>query len=144
MVVTENGVAGHQNGWLVVLVLPLNLQVGVVNAKSSFHNEDHLVHLVVGADEAGAAGLGHLHSARVEIDDGLVDETSIARVEEVAEVLLEVFENQIDDLGLLLWRELLVEVEFFDNEVVIILKSLLNGLADRQVEVARDVERADR
>ena len=51
-----------------------------------------------------------------------------------------VFKNQIDDLSLHLWRKLLVEVELFDDQVVIVLESLFHRLRHTEIEVCRDVE----
>ena len=44
------------------------------------------------------------------------------------EIPSEVLKNQIDYLGLHLWRELLVEAKFFNDQIVIVLKGLLNCL----------------
>ena len=62
----------------------------------------------------------------------------------MSEVFLEVLEDEVDDFGLLLWRELLIEVELFNDQVVVVFKGLLDGLTDRQVKVTWDEQRSDR
>jgi hypothetical protein len=53
-------------------------------------------------------------SPREHPDNGFVDEALLARVKEVPEVPSELFEEQIDQLGLVFGRQNLVEVEVFN------------------------------
>ncbi len=49
----------------------------------------------------------------------LVAETSLTRVEKVLKSTYETLEDQVYQVGLHLWRELLVKIILFDNQVVI-------------------------
>lgn len=51
------------------------------------------------------------------VDDNVVDELTLAPCKQPSEVCLEVVEEIVDQLVLQLWRELLVEIKFFDHKV---------------------------
>ena len=90
----------HDDRRLGVFVFALDLERRVVQRERSFHCEEHLHHFVLRAHKAHATQSGLLVVARVEPDDDLVDEATITRVEEVPEVLPEILENKLDELGL--------------------------------------------
>ena len=61
-----------------------------------------------------------------EVDDHFVNEAVLAAVEEEFKILLEFFEDVVDEHRLVLWRQLLVQVILLNDDVVVVLESLLN------------------
>ena len=62
-----------------------------------------------------------------EVDDELVAETHLARVEEVSEARNELTEELVDDVSLHLWCQLLVQSKLLNDQVVIVVE----GIRDR-------------
>lgn len=87
--------------------------------------------------------LSWLVNPAVQVDDQLVDETSLAFFEKVRERPLEFLklESLKDKLGLHPRGHELVELELLDNQVVIVQKGLVDVVFDVVVEVWLDVER---
>ena len=87
--------------------------------------------------------LSWLVNPTVQVDDQLVDETSLALFEKVRERPLEFLklESLKDKLGLHPRGHELVELELLDNQVVIVQKGLVDVVFDVVVEVWLDVER---
>ena len=108
-----------------------------------FHNtlsdEEELLNIALVADDSLA---GSIDSA-VHVDNELVGETSLALIEKVVERLLELLEHSsiLNQVSLHLWRNLLIELEFFDDQVEIIHESLLDVLSDIVVKSWLDMER---
>ena len=87
-----------------------------------FHNtlsdEEELLDVALVADDSLA---GSIDSA-VHVDDELVGEASLALIEKVVEGLFEFLEHSgiLNQVSLHLWRDLLIELEFFNDQVEII------------------------
>ena len=62
----------------------------------------------------------------VHLYDELISETITTFGKEVVEPSYEIFENLVDKFGLHARWELLVEIEFFDNDIEIVEKGLFN------------------
>ena len=62
-----------------------------------------------------------------EVNDELVAETHLARVEEVSEARNELTEELVDDVSLHLWCQLLVQSKLLNDQVVIVVE----GIRDR-------------
>ena len=79
----------------------------------------------------------------VELDDELVAEADLARVEEVLEISDEPAEQLLDELGLHLGGKLLVKRELFYDQVEIVMErvgdSMLNILVQLRVQEVRRV-----
>ena len=68
----------------------------------------------------------------VKIDDNLVDKSSLTFFEEMVEWFFKLMENSsvLDKFWLHFWCNLLIEVEFFNNQVEIKQKRLFNVFSD--------------
>jgi len=107
-----------------------------------FHNtlsdEEELLDVALVADDSLA---GSIDSA-VHVDDELVGEASLALIEKVVEGLFEFLEHSgiLNQVSLHLWRDLLIELEFFNDQVEIIHESLFDVLSDVVVKSWLDME----
>lgn len=77
------------------------------------------------------------------VDDDFIREASLTFFEEMRKVLFEFLKclSHLNDFSLHSWSDLLVELEFFNQKVEIILISLLNVLSDVVVELWLHVKR---
>ena len=68
----------------------------------------------------------------VKIDDNLVDKSSFAFFKEMVERFFKLMENSsvLNKFWLHFWCNLLIEIEFFDNQVEIKQKRLFNVFSD--------------
>jgi hypothetical protein len=107
-----------------------------------FHNtlsdEEELLNIALVADDSLA---GSIDSA-VHVDNELVGEASLALIEKVVEGLFEFLEHSgiLNQVSLHLWRDLLIELEFFNDQVEIIHESLFDVLSDVVVKSWLDME----
>jgi hypothetical protein len=107
-----------------------------------FHNtlsdEEELLDVALVADDSLA---GSIDSA-VHVDDELVGEASLALIEKVVEGLFEFLEHSgiLNQVSLHLWRDLLIELEFFNDQVEIIHEGLFDVLSDVVVKSWLDME----
>ena len=107
-----------------------------------FHNtlsdEEELLDVALVADDSLA---GSVDSA-VHVDNELVGETSLALIEKVVERLFEFLEHSgiLNQVSLHLWRDLLIELEFFNDQVEIIHEGLFDVLSDIVVKSWLDME----
>lgn len=107
-----------------------------------FHNtlsdEEELLDVALVADDSLA---GSIDSA-VHVDNELVGEASLALIEKVVEGLFEFLEHSgiLNQVSLHLWRDLLIELEFFNDQVEIIHESLFDVLSDVVVKSWLDME----
>jgi hypothetical protein len=107
-----------------------------------FHNtlsdEEELLDVALVADDSLA---GSIDSA-VHVDDELVGEAPLALIEKVVEGLFEFLEHSgiLNQVSLHLWRDLLIELEFFNDQVEIIHESLFDVLSDVVVKSWLDME----
>ena len=101
---------------------------GVVEAETSARDENHLLQPIAGSRNHTLHGtvVHGLVLSRVQADHTLVNETTIARSEEVVELFDEITEDLVDDASLHFWRELLVEPKLFNNQVEIFLEGFFN------------------
>ena len=76
----------------------------------------------------------------VHINDKLVGEAAFTVVEEVFEVCLEVGEDCVDDLGLHLGCDQLVEVELLYDHVKVMQESILHEGSYVLVKLRRNIE----
>jgi len=124
-------------------MLAFSFECGVVKCKGALDDEEEFYHLVLRHHKAHSATFWYLVAPRVKVDYGFVDEAPLTRVEEVAEVLSEVFEDHSDDTCLVLGRELLIEIELFDDQVVVVFKGFLYGLTNAEVKIRWNVKFTD-
>lgn len=107
-----------------------------------FHNtlsdEEELLDVALVADDSLA---GSIDSA-VHVDNELVGEASLALIEKVVEGLFEFLEHSgiLNQVSLHLWRDLLIELEFFNDQVEIIHEGLFDVLSDVVVKSWLDME----
>jgi hypothetical protein len=102
-------------------------------------DEEELLNIALVADDSLTGGI----DSAVHVDNELVGETSLALIEKVVERLFEFLEHSsiLNQVSLHLWRDLLIELEFFNDQVEIIHESLFDVLSDIVVESWLDVER---
>ena len=100
----------HDERWQRVGRVPLLL---VIQAESARSDEAELCHFDAIFKYHHAPRLS-FESPSKHPDDGLVYEALLTGVEEVPEVPSELFEEQIDQVGLVFGRQNLVEVKVFD------------------------------
>ena len=101
-------------------------------------DEVHFLNVALVGDDS----LSWSVDSAVHVDDELVGKTSLTLIEEVVEGFLEFLEHSgvLDQVGLHLWGDLLVELEFFNNQVEIVHEGLFDVLPDIIVESWLDVE----
>jgi len=104
-------------GWVSLLL--------VVQAEHAFHDEAELCHFDT-IFKYHHAPLLSFESPCEHPDDCFVNEALLARVEEVPKVSSELFEEKIDQLGLVLGRKNLVEVEVFNEHVEIVGEGIVD------------------
>ena len=143
LIVAEDSMSRHQDGWLLYLVLALDFERGVVQTEGALHREKDFHHFILWTHQSHAASRGLLVAPRVQPYNGLVDEASITRIEEMPEVLPELLKDQVDYLSLHLWGQLLVKVKLFNDQVVIVLEGLFDSLRNAQVEIGWNVKVAN-
>ena len=101
-------------------------------------DEEELLDVALVADDSLA---GSIDSA-VHVDNELVGEASLALIEKVVEGLFEFLEHSgiLNQVSLHLWRDLLIELEFFNDQVEIIHEGLFDVLSDVVVKSWLDME----
>ena len=127
LVITENGVRRKEHE-----VLDQKL---VEHGDGALLNEVDLAELLAIVDN----GEIRLVYPREHVDDEFVGEASLAVLEEVFEMILEILEDRLHDFCLHLWRDLLVEVELLDDQVEVVHEGVVHVLLDVAVQVGRDV-----
>ena len=135
LVISEVRELWQVEDWLLFLDL---IVVVVVDLDNSLSNKIHLLDVTLVTNN----GLTRCVKSTEHVDDELVGESSLTFVEEVIERLLELLENScvLDQLGLHLWGDLLVENKLLNNQVKIVHEGLLNILSDIVIESWLDVE----
>lgn len=134
LVVAEDSVPRHQNSRLLALHFAFHAQARVVEAKRALHREVDLGHFLLGRDNFVATKRRLWKHSRVQSNDDFVDEASVARIEKVPKVLLELLKAHVDHEGLVFRSESLVKVELLHDQVVVVLEALLDRASDLQVK----------
>ena len=124
-------------------MLALGLNLGIVEPKTSLQNEVDLGHLVLWLLKFQPHIVAHLILASIQLDYDFVNESSIEGIEEETEVLHELLEYGVYNLGLHLGAYLLVEVKLFHNQVVVGSECKLNIVNDVLVQSHGHVDVAD-
>ena len=90
----------------------------ILDLYDTLSDEVHLFHVGLVVQHSFARG----HDSAEHRDNELVDESSLAVVEEMVERLFKFHKDSsiLDDLRLHHWGDLLVELKFFDNQVEIV------------------------
>ena len=125
VVVTEIGELGQVQDGLPRLV---GVHIVVVHLHHSLLDEVHFFQVgFVGYHDSVL-----LVNSAVHLDNKFVSETSLALLEEVAEGLFELFESScvLNQVSLHLGGNLVVEIEFFNDEVEIVLEGLFYVVTD--------------
>ena len=104
--------------------------VAVVKAKGALADKVELCHLDPTLADHLASVLSPIPAGE-KPNDCLVDKSLLARIEEVSEVSSEVLEKKLDQLGLVLWRQLLEELVVFHKHVEIVGE----GVFDEEVDI---------
>ena len=114
----------------------------VVNFGDTFSNEVKLFHVRVVWNDNPTM----LKEFAEKADDKFVGEAPLAILEEVVEIILKLGEgfSQFDQTGLHFRGDLLIEVEFLNDEVKVIPVGLLDVFSDVVVQVWLQVERVVR
>ena len=136
LIVAEVGVLWQVQDRLAGLTLIILI---VEDLNNALPDEEHLLDVALVADD----DLVLLEDAAEHVDDEFVGEAALTLVEEVVEGALELLEDAgvLDEVSLHLGSDLLVEVEFLNDEVEIIQEGLLDILPDIVVECGLYVER---
>lgn len=136
LIVTEVAELWQIKNGLFVLAIFTGL-IGV-EFYDTLSDEEELLNIALVADDGLTWGV----DSAVHVDDELVGKTSLTLIEEVVEGFLEFLEHSgvLDQVGLHLWGDLLVELEFFNNQVEIVHEGLFDVLPDIIVESWLDVE----
>ena len=110
----------------------------VVDLNESLSDEVHLLDVGFVGDD----GLARCVDTAVHADDELVGESSLALLEEMVEGSFKLLEDSgvLNKISLHLWGDLLIELEFLDDEVEIVEESLLDVLSDVVVERRLNME----
>lgn len=110
LVVTEVGILGQVENWLLLLLLVILV---IVNFYKSLANEVHLLHITLVANHNLARSL----NTAEHLDNQFVCESSFAFFEEMVEASFKFLENSsvLNEICLHLGSDLLVELEFFDH-----------------------------
>lgn len=112
----------------------------VVHNNVALFDEVHFFHVGLVADDRHVS---HVESAQ-HVDDQVVGESSLALVKEVAECLFELSEGlgALNQLGLHLRSDLLVELELLNDKVEVEHEGILNVLSDFVVQIGLDMQLA--
>ena len=102
-------------------------------------NEIHFFDITFVTNDA----LSRCRNTAVHLNNELICEATLALLKEMIEGSLELFEDSgvLNQIGLHLWRDLLVELELLDNQIEIVKEGLLDVLSDIVVKGWLDVER---
>lgn len=111
----------------------------VENFNDSLSDEINLLNVTFVADHHSSRGV----QSAEHVNDELVGEASLAFIKEMIERLFKFLENSgiLNELGLHLWSDLLVERELFNYQVEIVFESLLNILSDIVIQSWLNMER---
>ena len=136
LVVTEVTEFRKIEDWLFILAFFAALIS--IELNNTLSDEEKLLNITLVADDS----LSWSIDSAVHVNDELVGETSLALIEEMVERLLEFLEDSgvLNQVGLHLWCDLLIELEFFNDQVEIVHEGLLDILSDIVVESWLDVE----
>ena len=137
MVITEVGVLWQIKDGLVLEAFTL-ISFIIVDFNKSLSYEVHFLHIALVADDNFARS----GNPAIHLDDQFVREATLALLKEVIEGSLEFFEDPgiLNEVSLHLWSDLLVELEFFDDQVEIVEEGLLYILPDIVVKRWLDME----
>ena len=110
----------------------------VVDFDEALTDEVHFLHITLVTNDTLSWG----RNTAIHLNNQLVSEATLALLEEMVEGSLELFEDAsvLDQICLHLWSNLLIELEFFDNEVEIVEECLLNVLSDIVIECWLNME----
>lgn len=106
-----------------------------VKTKSALEGEVKFIHLVLGFNKLLAAWELLKVPPRVHSYNRLVLEALVTLVEEIVKALGEVCENQLYYFSLHFGGKLLVKTKLFNDQIEVVLKGLLDGLTDVQIQV---------
>ena len=111
----------------------------VVYLYESLPDEIHLLDIALETDDSFTWSV----NSAVHTDDKLIGEASLALFKEVIEASFKFLEHSsvLDEIGLHLWSDLLVELELFDDQVEIIKESLFDILSNIVVKSWLNMER---
>ena len=104
-----------------------------LNFDDAAHDEAHILEEFAGPIDLVA----RFDLAREHLDYQLVAEALLAEVEGVREALQHVLKEELDELGLHLGRQLLVEVEFLHDHVEVVAERLFETLVHRHGQMRR-------
>ena len=135
LVVSEVGVFWKVKDWLLLIDFIILV---VVNLDETLSDEVHFLDVGFVGDYSLTRGV----NSAVHADDELVGKASLALLEEMVERALEFFEDSsvLDQIGLHLRSDLLIELELLNDQVEIIKEGLLDILSDIVVESGLNVE----
>jgi len=137
LVVSEVGVLWQIKDGLVLASFTL-ISFIVVHFNKSLPNEIHFLNIALIADH----DFPWCGNPAVHLDDQFVGEATLTLLKEVIERSLELFEDPgvLDEVGLHLWSDLLIELELFDDKIEIIEECLLYILSNVIIECRLNVE----
>ena len=100
----------------------------IENFNDSLSDEINLLNVTFVADYNSTRGV----KSAEHIDDKFICKASLAFIKEMVERFLELLEHSgvLNQVGLHLWGNLLVELELFNDQVEIVEESLFNVLSD--------------
>jgi hypothetical protein len=110
----------------------------VENFNDSLSDEIHLLNVTFVADYNSTWSV----KSAEHIDDKFISKASLAFVKEMVERFFKFLENSsiLNQLCLHLWCDLLIEREFFNDQVEIIFECLFNVLSDIVIQSRLDME----
>ena len=125
LVVSEVRELWKVEDWLLFDLLVIFV---VVNLHEALSDEIHLLDVTLVADDS----LSWCVDSAVHGNDELISEASLTFFKEMIERPFELLEDScvLNQVGLHLWSNLLVELELLDNQVEIIQEGLLDVLSD--------------
>jgi hypothetical protein len=109
----------------------------IIHGNGTLLDEIKLAELLSIGDYSGI----RLINPSKHVYDELINETALTVLKEVSELCLEVLENCTYDLCLHFWWDLLIEVEFFNNQIEVVQEGIVNKLLNVAIQIRRDVVR---
>jgi hypothetical protein len=107
----------------------------IIHGNCTFLDEVELAELLSIRDYSGI----RLVYPSKHVYDKFINETTLAVLKEVPELCLEILENCTYDLCLHFWWDLLVEIEFFNNQIEIVQEGIMNELFNVTIQIRRDI-----
>jgi hypothetical protein len=136
LIVSEVGVLRKIEDGLFLVDLVILV---VVNLDESLSDEVHLLDIGFIRDNS----LTRSVNSAIHTDDELIGKSSLALLKEMVERALKLLEDSsvLDQIGLHLWCDLLVELELLDDQVEIVKEGLLHILPDVVIKRGLNMER---